>query len=79
MLPIPPDNIITMIQKSVFAFVWNRQRDRISRKTALRNIVKGGLGVPDIKQMYYCVEINVDKKIKNQQSQMDKYCESDVP
>ena len=57
------DNIIAMMQKSVFEFVWNRKKDRISRKTAMRNIVKGGLGVPDIKNIYYCVEINVDKKM----------------
>ena len=66
MLPIPPDNIIVMIQKSVFEFVWNlKKRDRISWKRAIKNTVKGGLGVPDIKTYfnYYCVEINVDKTI----------------
>ena len=43
LLPNPPDNLIDALQRTVFEFVWNRKQDRISRKTAVKN-VKGGLG-----------------------------------
>ena len=32
----------------VFVLVWDKKRDRISRKVAVKNISKGGLGVTDI-------------------------------
>ena len=63
MLPNPPGNIIAMIQKSVFEFVWNKNRDMISRKIAMINIVKGGIRVQEIKNIYCCIGINVDTKI----------------
>lgn len=39
LLPNPPDNILNMIQKSIFDFVWKSEKDRISRKIATKNIV----------------------------------------
>ena len=48
LLPNPPDNLVNELQKTVFQFVWNRKQDRISRKIAVRSIVKGGLGIPNI-------------------------------
>eukprot|EP00745_Piridium_sociabile_P022020 TRINITY_DN34075_c0_g1_i4.p1 TRINITY_DN34075_c0_g1~~TRINITY_DN34075_c0_g1_i4.p1 ORF type:complete len:125 (-),score=8.91 TRINITY_DN34075_c0_g1_i4:240-614(-) len=51
LLPNPPDTDIDTIQKSVFLFVWDtkKKRDRINRTTAVRNILNGGLRVPNIK------------------------------
>ena len=46
LLPNPQDNLVDALQKTVFGFVWNREQDRTSRKTAVKNIVKGGLGIP---------------------------------
>ena len=46
LLPNPPDNLVDELQKTVSEFVWNRKQDRISRKTAIKNITKGGLGIP---------------------------------
>ena len=51
LLPNPPDSLVDELQKTVFQFVWNKKQDRISRKTAVRTIAKGGLGLPDIR--YY--------------------------
>jgi len=48
LLPNPPDNINNTIQKSIFEFVWKRKNDRISRKTTVKNIINGGIGIPDI-------------------------------
>ena len=50
LLPNPPDNLVDELQKTVFEFVWNRKQDRISRKTAIKNITKGGLEIPKIRQ-----------------------------
>ena len=49
LLPDPPDNLVNELQKTVFEFIWNRKQDRISRKTAVKNITKGGLGIPEIR------------------------------
>lgn len=50
LLPNPPNEFIETLQKTVFEFVWNRKQDRINRKTAVKSIKKGGLGIPDIKK-----------------------------
>ena len=50
LLPNPPDNLVDELQKTVFEFVWIRKQDRISRKTAIKNITKGGLEIPKIRQ-----------------------------
>ena len=49
LLPNPLDNLVDELQKTVFEFIWNRKQDRISRKTAVKNITKGGLGIPEIR------------------------------
>ena len=49
LLPTPPDENISTMQKSIFLFVWKGKRDRISRKNAIRSIEEGGLGIPDIR------------------------------
>ena len=48
LLPNPPNNRVGALQKTVFGFVWNRKQEK-SRKTAVKNIVKRGLGIPDIR------------------------------
>ena len=64
LLPNPPDNFVNELHKTVFQFVWNRKQDRICRKMAVRSIMKGGLGIPNIKT-YQCIEVNLDSKIKD--------------
>ena len=50
----PPDGFIDRLQnkntKKCFKLVWNRKQDRIIRKTVIKNIQKGGLGLLDIRQ-----------------------------
>ena len=43
LLPNPQDNLIDVLQRTMFGFVWNRKQDRISRKTAVKNVLKGYL------------------------------------
>ena len=50
----PPDGFIDRLQnkntKKCFKLVWNRKQDRIIRKTVIKYIQKGGLGLLDIRQ-----------------------------
>ena len=48
----------------MFEFVWNRKQDRISRKTAVKNIVKGGLGIPNIKNYVNALKLIWIRKLK---------------
>eukprot|EP00745_Piridium_sociabile_P029922 TRINITY_DN49484_c1_g1_i2.p1 TRINITY_DN49484_c1_g1~~TRINITY_DN49484_c1_g1_i2.p1 ORF type:complete len:115 (-),score=4.18 TRINITY_DN49484_c1_g1_i2:51-395(-) len=41
LLPNPPDNLVNELQKCVYMFVRNKKRDRINRKTSVKNIVHG--------------------------------------
>ena len=43
LLPNPPDNLVDELQKTVLEFIWGM-------KTAIKNIAKGGLGIPKIRQ-----------------------------
>ena len=52
------------LQKTVFEFVWNRKQDRISRKTAIKNIAKGGLGIPKIRQYINALKLIWVRKLK---------------
>lgn len=64
LLPNPPENVINDLQKSVFQFVWNKNNDRISRKNSTRNIVHGGIGIPDVRQQINALKITWIRKLK---------------
>ncbi|KAK7474876.1 hypothetical protein BaRGS_00033878, partial [Batillaria attramentaria] len=38
------------LQESAFYFVWNKQRDKISRKNPTKNVLEGGMQIPDIQK-----------------------------
>ena len=63
LLPNPPDNLIHDIQMSIFKFVWNDKIDRINRKSAVRSVQDGGLGVPDIKVYMNALKLTWIKKL----------------
>ena len=46
---IIPENIIIKAHKSIFAFLWKKPPEYISRQTLHLPLHKGGLGVPDLR------------------------------
>ena len=67
LLPNPPIDFVTEFQKLCFEFVWNRKPDRISRKTAVKHINKGGLGIPDICTYISTLKLMWIRKLENSQ------------
>jgi hypothetical protein len=65
LLPNPPDHVIDLIQKTVFEFVWNRKRDRISRSIAVKSISEGGLGIPNIRKYIAALKLSWVKKLSS--------------
>ena len=57
LLPNPPDDIVNKIQASVFEFIWNSKTDRISRKTSIKSLDSGGLGIPSIKHYIQALKL----------------------
>jgi hypothetical protein len=48
-LPTPPDNILTDIQKSFHKFLWNGKRDKVKREILTNSYEDGGLKMIYIK------------------------------
>ena len=72
LLPDPPDNGVSKLQKTVFQFVGDRKQERISRKMAVRSIAKGGLGVPNIKTYINALKlIWIYKKLETSEPQVE--------
>ena len=53
------------IQKDIYNFVWNGKNDRISRKTSVKNLNNGGIGIPDVFTYMNALKITWIKKIIN--------------
>ena len=64
LLPNPPDKIIQEIQNSIFKFIWNNKTDRISRKSAVKDVIEGGLGIPDLKRYISALKLTWIKKLE---------------
>ena len=45
-LPLPDDNFIQNVKRSIFNFIWNKT-DRIKRNTIIGKICDGGVGIVD--------------------------------
>ena len=71
LLPNPPDNVTQEIQNLVFDFIWNKKRDRISRRFSSKNIEDGGIGIPNIKNYINSLKLSWFKD-KFNKSQMEK-------
>ena len=48
LLPNPPQEYMTKLQKMCFKFVWKGKQDRINRNTAYNHVKNGGLGIPNV-------------------------------
>ena len=64
MLPNPSDKLVDGLQKTVYEFVWNRKQDRISRKTAIKNTAKRGLGIPKLTDVIKALKLIWVRKLK---------------
>ena len=65
MLPNPPDGVINDIQSEVFNFIWNSKHDRVNRKTSVKNIVDGGIGIPDLRRYINALKVTWIRKLYN--------------
>lgn len=65
LLPNPPDALVNSIQKSVFNFVWNTKTDKIARKMSTKNVIQGGIGIPDIKNYMNALKLMWIRKLTN--------------
>ena len=63
LLPDPPDAFVDSLQKHCYKFIWNRKQDRISRKTVVKSVKKGGLGLFDLKQFVNGLKITWIRKL----------------
>ena len=64
LLPDPPDDFVNNLQKMCFRFIWNNKQDKISRKTAVKSVKSGGLGVADIRKYISALKIMWIRKLK---------------
>ena len=65
LLPNPPIGMTNEIQASIFRFVWNNKNDRIGRKASIKNVVQGGIGIPDIRTYMNALKLTWIKKLLN--------------
>lgn len=65
LLPRPPENRISELQAMCFKFVWNNKPDKISRKTSVKAVTNGGLGLPDVKTLITALKLTWIRKYKN--------------
>ena len=63
LLPNPPDEMIKDIQLNVFRFIWNNKNDRISRETSTKNVIDGGLSIPNINKYIKALKITWIRKL----------------
>ena len=61
-LPDPSAYIIKIINKELFAFLWNNKPDRIARKVVVQNIENGGLKMIDIQCFISALKANWVKR-----------------
>ena len=67
LLPNPPDDIVDRIQLSIFKFIWKGKNDRINRKTSMKSVENGGLGIPNIRCYIQSLKLTWIRKLSNTQ------------
>ena len=78
LLPDPPDDFVNNQQKMCFKFIWNNKQDKISRKTAVKSVKGGGLGVPDIRKYISALKIMWIRKLKQTKHKWKKHSISNL-
>ena len=63
LLPNPPEKLQQALQNMCFNFVWNNKRDKIKRTVSVRNVNKGGIGIPSVKALILSLKISWMKKL----------------
>ena len=63
-LPIPDENLLKNIKRSIFNFLWNKT-DRIKRNTLIGNVSEGGIGVVDIYLKIKAIKASWIQRISN--------------
>ena len=48
-----------------FPFIWNQKQDRISRKTVVKDVNEGGLGLPDLKNDLLSLKLFCIRTLQN--------------
>lgn len=79
LLPNPPDYFMAGLQKMCFQFIWKKKQDRISRITAVKNILDGGLGAVDVVEFANSLKLTWIKKYKNSSHGWKSVLESACP
>ena len=74
LLPNPPQEYMEELQKMCFQFVWNKKQDRISRKTVVKQVKKGGLGIPELKSFASALKLMWIRKLKNSEHKWKNIC-----
>jgi hypothetical protein len=67
LLPKPPEALINDLQKLCYSFVWGNKPDKISRKTTVKSVQDGGIGLPDLKKYISSLKLTWIRKFKNNQ------------
>ena len=63
LLPKPPENFMSDLQKICYVFVWNDKPDKISRKVTHKSIKEGGIGIPNVKQPVQALKVTWLRKL----------------
>jgi hypothetical protein len=50
-----------------YSFVWGNKPDKISRKTTVKSVQDGGIGLPDLKKYISSLKLTWIRKFKNNQ------------
>ena len=67
-LPNPPVELIKELEVFFFKFLWNAGPDRITRKTAIKNLSSGGLRMPHIYSFIKALKISWLRRIIQQEN-----------
>ena len=62
-LPNPSEDQLNKINKSMFEFLWNKNPDKIKRKTIVQNIENGGLKMIDTNKFLKSLKSNWIKRL----------------
>ena len=62
-LPNPPEDQLKIINTSMFEFLWNKNPDKIKRKTIVQNIENGGLKMIDTNKFLKSLKSNWVKRL----------------